>query len=254
MRLILGASRLRVLNETDASNSRETQPVVASRRARESAWWLQEQPRSDAGADERRGWETGKPRCLARQVRLVGVAYVERERGEVSAAAINRVDEAAEAEYPRQGRWAITDRRLKPPEEMALADVQIARQRPDPLLIDLPRRHSDERIGLAARRRRYESRDDLGRRETAVEVKRAVDFGDVDPQVPYRVKREAESPAAGAREKPDTDHQIAGLTVDELCGRVRPDERGPVAAPPHDVRAPIGYNTELVSGAGHAHP
>jgi hypothetical protein len=143
---------------------------------------------------------------------------------------------------------------VKPAQELALAYVQIARHSADLVVIDPPRRDRNKRVRAAALGRGYEPRDHLGRREIAVQVKPGVDLGDVDPQVPQLVKRHAERRAARAREEPDPDHQIAGRTVDELRGRVRPNECRPLTVLPHDIGASIRYNAQLARRPGHEHP
>src|SRR5215207_1262804 len=131
MRFMVAAPPRGVLNETDARRC-----GAGLRRAR---------------AHERGRGKAGEAGRLAGQVRLVGVARVEREAGEVAAAALDRVYEAAEAQDPRERLRPVAGGRVEATPELALAEAEVASDGDDLLPRDPPGGDPHERIGLAAR-------------------------------------------------------------------------------------------------------
>jgi hypothetical protein len=143
---------------------------------------------------------------------------------------------------------------VKPPPELALAYEDLARQRTNLLMSDPPRRRGYNRIGAAIGGYSHEPFQYVARREIAVDIKRGVDVGDVDPQVAQPVERYAQSPATSAWVEPDSHKHIARRATDEFCCGVRPGDGGANALLPHDIGAPVGHHTQLVCGLRHANP
>src|SRR4051812_690243 len=95
-------------------------------------------PRRASSAQQRGGRPPGEARALARQVRLVRIAGVERGAGEVGVA---RGQEAPEAQHALERLRAVARGRVAAAPELAFAEAEIARERldPRPRLLEPPR-------------------------------------------------------------------------------------------------------------------
>jgi hypothetical protein len=85
-------------------------------------------PRAPDPGEDGRG-EAGKRRALAGEVRLVGVAALRRERGQVGprGRGVDQTHEAMEAEHPLQRLGAVAGRCLAAPAELPLAQADFRR-------------------------------------------------------------------------------------------------------------------------------
>src|SRR4051795_6636938 len=86
-------------------------------------------PRRASSAQQRGGRPPGEARALARQVRLVRIAGVERGAGEVGVA---RGQEAPEAQHALERLRAVARGRLEAAAQLALAEPEVACERLDP--------------------------------------------------------------------------------------------------------------------------
>src|SRR6266480_6418705 len=89
---------------------------------------------------------------------------------DVCSSDLDRVDEAAEAQHPRQRLGPVADGRVEAAPKLAIADEQLARDGFDVLGAQATRRLGDELVGLAPGRCFEEVPNHLGRREVACKV------------------------------------------------------------------------------------
>ena len=212
-----------------------------------------------SGSDKPSRARARQPCALAREVRLVRVAGLERRPGEVLA---RRGEEAAEAQDALERLGAVARGGVEAAAELALAEPELAGERLDPRPRVGQPRHG--RLDRGVRRRAGQLRGEPRQRvrgvvrlELGVQARGELrpQLGEIHAPVAQLAQRQAERRPAGAGPEADAQQHAPGRRVDRHRPGVRARHERAAARAPDQVRAAVGQHVgPLAAVPDDAHP
>lgn len=205
---------------------------------------------TEASSRELARGQTGQPHALAREVRLVGIACIERGPGEVATLV---GEEPAETENALQDLRAVADGRQEAASQLTLAEAELRGESLNPL--SRVEQTDDGRLnrgvrrtgGHEPRRHCFKQAENGARIGITAQLLAWIEaqLGDGDPAVPQLGQRHPERRSARAWQEPRAADEPPRLCVRVPRPRVRSGDDGALPLAPDDVCARVRNDPNL---------